>query len=75
MNVHSGCFFLFLQRGIYPPETFSRVEKYGLTVLVSTDDMLKQYLDAVTVQLKDWLLKKTVQRLVVVIKVGGQRMR
>jgi len=59
---------ILYQRGIYPPETFSRVEKYGLTVLVSTDEMLKNYLDAVTIQLKDWLLKKTVQRLVVVVK-------
>jgi len=59
---------ILYQRGIYPPETFTRQEKYGLTVLVSTDDQLKSYLDAVTIQLKDWLLKKTVQRLVVVIK-------
>jgi len=59
---------ILYQRGIYPPETFTRQEKYGLTVLVSTDDQLKSYLDAVTIQLKDWLLKKTVQRLVIVIK-------
>lgn len=59
---------ILYQRGIYPPETFSRQEKYGLTVLVSSDELLKNYLDAVTIQLKDWLLKKTIQRLVVVIK-------
>jgi len=59
---------ILYQRGIYPPETFVRQEKYGLTVLVSSDEILKNYLDAVTIQLKDWLLKKSVQRLVVVIK-------
>ena len=35
------------QRGIYPPESFSRVTKYGLAMLVTSDDSLKAYLDGV----------------------------
>uniref|UniRef100_A0A8C5LMD1 Mitotic spindle assembly checkpoint protein MAD2A n=1 Tax=Leptobrachium leishanense TaxID=445787 RepID=A0A8C5LMD1_9ANUR len=58
---------ILYQRGIYPPETFTRVQKYGLTLLVSTDPELKDYLNKVVEQLKDWLYKCQVQKLVVVI--------
>ncbi|XP_040554907.1 mitotic spindle assembly checkpoint protein MAD2A isoform X1 [Gallus gallus] len=58
---------ILYQRGIYPPETFTRVQKYGLTLLVTTDPELKNYLNNVVEQMKEWLYKCTVQRLVVVI--------
>ncbi|KAG8454025.1 hypothetical protein GDO86_000597 [Hymenochirus boettgeri] len=58
---------ILYQRGIYPSETFTRVQKYGLTLLVSTDAELKAYLNNVTDQLKEWLHKCQVQKLVVVI--------
>lgn len=45
------CSILY-QRGIYPPETFTRVEKYGLGMLVTKDDGLKNYLNNVLKQLK-----------------------
>ena len=31
---------ILYQRGIYPPETFRRVSKYGLTMLVTSNDEL-----------------------------------
>jgi mitotic spindle assembly checkpoint protein MAD2 len=43
---------LLYQRGIYPSETFSRVQKYGLTLLVTTDSELIKYLNNVVEQLK-----------------------
>lgn len=58
---------ILYQRGIYPSESFTRAQKYGLTLLVSTDPDLKNYLDTVVEQLKDWLYKCQVQKLVVVI--------
>ncbi|NWZ09470.1 MD2L1 protein, partial [Agelaius phoeniceus] len=58
---------ILYQRGIYPPETFTRVQKYGLTLLVTTDPELANYLNNVTEQMKEWLYKCIVQRLVVVI--------
>ncbi|NWR68776.1 MD2L1 protein, partial [Centropus unirufus] len=58
---------ILYQRGIYPPETFTRVQKYGLTLLVTTDCELKNYLNNVVEQMKEWLYKGIVQRLVVVI--------
>mmetsp|Transcript_8410 Transcript_8410/g.17114 ORF Transcript_8410/g.17114 Transcript_8410/m.17114 type:complete len:225 (-) Transcript_8410:13-687(-) len=59
---------ILFQRGIYPPETFTRVSKYGLTMLMSTDDGVKSYLDAVVSQLSHWLMSGEVERVVVVIK-------
>ncbi|XP_004644314.1 mitotic spindle assembly checkpoint protein MAD2A [Octodon degus] len=58
---------ILYQRGIYPSETFTRVQKYGLTLLVTTDPELIKYLNNVVEQLKDWLYKCSVQKLVVVI--------
>ena len=42
---------ILYQRGIYPPETFTRIQKYGLQMLVTTDDGLKSYLTQVLSQL------------------------
>ncbi len=39
-------------RGVYQPDSFSRVAKYGITTLVTTDEGLKKYLDNVIQQLK-----------------------
>ncbi|KAK6494009.1 mitotic spindle assembly checkpoint protein MAD2A [Huso huso] len=44
---------ILYQRGIYPPETFTRVTQYNLSILVTTDSKLKSYLNNVVVQLKD----------------------
>lgn len=43
------------------------MQKYGLTLLVTTDPELIKYLNNVVEQLKDWLYKCSVQKLVVVI--------
>lgn len=42
---------ILYQRGIYPPDTFSAVSQYGLSMLVTTDDGLKSYLANVLRQL------------------------
>ncbi|CAM9950469.1 unnamed protein product, partial [Laminaria digitata] len=55
------------QRGVYHPDSFARVAKYGITTLVTTDEGLTKYLDNVIQQLKDWLLEKELQRLVLVV--------
>ncbi|KAH0615953.1 hypothetical protein JD844_026629 [Phrynosoma platyrhinos] len=43
---------ILYQRGIYPAETFTHVQKYGLTMLVTADSELKNYLNNVVGQLK-----------------------
>jgi mitotic spindle assembly checkpoint protein MAD2 len=53
--------------GIYQPETFRREEKYGLTVLTTTDDGLLEYLNNVMTQVEAWLTSGDVQKLVVVV--------
>lgn len=58
---------ILYQRGIYPPETFKRVAKYGLGMMVTTDEGLTQYMKNVLGQLESWLRTGEVQRLVVVV--------
>ena len=39
------------QRGIYPPEDFKVVKKYGLNVLVTADEEVKNYIKRIMGQL------------------------
>ena len=55
------------QRGIYPPESFRKVSKYNLTILVSNNDELTAYIDQILNQLNDWLLQGNVQKLILVV--------
>lgn len=58
---------ILYQRGIYPPESFSRKQEYGLTILVSSDAKVNHFLDSVLSQIKDWLEARKVHKLVVVL--------
>ena len=35
---------ILYQRGIYPPEMFSKVSKYGLAMMVTSDESLQTYI-------------------------------
>lgn len=43
---------ILFQRGLYPPENFQSVENYGLTILMSTDNKIKEFLQTTLAQLK-----------------------
>lgn len=58
---------ILYQRGIYPPEDFNRESKYGLGMMVSKDEKLRDYLQKVLHDLEAWLLKGKVQQLVIVV--------
>jgi len=62
-----GIHSILYQRGIYPPESFTRKQEYGLTMLVSTDAKVKEYLTNVLGEIKEWLIERKVRRLVVVL--------
>ena len=64
---------ILYQRGIYPPETFERKQKYGLGMLVTTDDGLKTYLVSVLQQINDWMMTKALQKLVLVVTAVGSK--
>uniref|UniRef100_A0A8C0W169 Uncharacterized protein n=1 Tax=Castor canadensis TaxID=51338 RepID=A0A8C0W169_CASCN len=46
------------QHDIYPPATFTEVQKYGLTLLVTTDPELIKYLNNVVEQLKGNIMSR-----------------
>lgn len=58
---------ILYQRGVYPPEMFKRVQKYGLSILMTSEKALQQYLDTIMSQLKGWLEAKVVHQVVLVI--------
>ncbi|XP_075233422.1 mitotic arrest deficient 2 [Lycorma delicatula] len=58
---------ILYQRGIYPPENFKQEEHFGLTVFVSTDEKIISFLQSVLGQIKEWLLKKKIKKISMVI--------
>jgi mitotic spindle assembly checkpoint protein MAD2 len=58
---------ILFQRGVYPAEDFSAVKKYGLNMLVSSDDQVKAYIKKIMGQLKKWMEGSKISKLVVVI--------
>ena len=55
------------QRGVYPAEDFTAVKKYGLTMLISSDDQVKAYIKKIMSQLDKWMAHGKISKLVVVI--------
>ncbi|KIY03286.1 uncharacterized protein Z520_01753 [Fonsecaea multimorphosa CBS 102226] len=55
------------QRGVYPAEDFTPVKKYGLNMLVSSDDQVKAYIKKIMSQLNKWMVGGKISKLVVVI--------
>ncbi|CAG8974712.1 hypothetical protein HYALB_00010104 [Hymenoscyphus albidus] len=58
---------ILFQRGVYPAEDFAAVKKYGLTMLVSSDDQVKAYIKKIMSQLDKWMVGGKISKLVVVI--------
>lgn len=47
---HFALSSILYQRGIYPPESFAPVKKYGLTVMAVKEDKLSDYILSVLKQ-------------------------
>ncbi|PWY87478.1 HORMA domain protein [Aspergillus heteromorphus CBS 117.55] len=58
---------ILFQRGVYPPEDFTTVKKYGLNMLVTSDDQVKAYIKKIMSQLNKWMMGGKISKLVVVI--------
>ncbi|KAK4946322.1 Mitotic spindle checkpoint component mad2 [Elasticomyces elasticus] len=58
---------ILFQRGVYPAEDFTPVKKYGLNMLVSSDDQVKAYIKKIMSQLNKWMIGGKISKLVVVI--------
>jgi len=58
---------ILFQRGVYPAEDFSAVKKYGLNMLVSSDDQVRAYIKKIMSQLDKWMVGGKISKLVIVI--------
>ncbi|KAK3173356.1 hypothetical protein OEA41_006685 [Lepraria neglecta] len=58
---------ILFQRGVYPAEDFTAVKKYGLNILVTSDDQVKTYIKRIMSQLNKWMTGGKISKLVVVI--------
>ena len=62
-----ACSTILFQRGVYPPEDFTAVKKYGLNMMVSLDDQVKAYIKKIMSQLIKWMQKSKISKLVIVV--------
>ncbi|KAJ8475607.1 hypothetical protein OPV22_019334 [Ensete ventricosum] len=58
---------ILYNRGIYPEESFTKVKKYGLPMLLTQDEGVKSFISGLTSQLTEWLEAGKLQRVVLVI--------
>lgn len=58
---------ILYQRGVYPPSNFTQVPKYGLTMLVTNDSALQEYMNHVLKQIRSWLMNHQLQKLVIAV--------
>ncbi|ODV62359.1 spindle checkpoint protein MAD2 [Ascoidea rubescens DSM 1968] len=58
---------ILYQRGIYPPDDFKMVKKYGLYMLISTDEEVKAYIRRILSQLNKWIYNGKINKLIVAI--------
>ncbi|CAO1422415.1 unnamed protein product [Diamesa serratosioi] len=58
---------ILFQRGIYPAENFTSVQQYGLTILMSKDEKIKEFLTNVLTKAEDWLAQNKVEKFSMVI--------
>ncbi|KAL8908003.1 MAG: hypothetical protein Q9207_001077 [Kuettlingeria erythrocarpa] len=58
---------ILFQRGVYPAEDFTAVKKYGLNMLITSDDQVKAYIKKIMTQLNKWMVGGKISKLVVVI--------
>lgn len=58
---------ILFQRGIYPSASFSHEQKYGLTILMSTDEKIKDFLQTVLGQAREWIANNKIQKMALVI--------
>ena len=62
---------ILYQRELYPSEEFKTVKKYGMQILVATDEELQEYLTRSMAQVQEWLQNGAIERLVVAIVEKG----
>ncbi|KAF7813633.1 mitotic spindle checkpoint protein MAD2 [Senna tora] len=60
-------FSILYNRGVYPEESFVKVKKYGLPMLLTQDEGVKTFIANLTAQLSQWLEAGKLQRVVLVI--------
>uniref|UniRef100_A0A6N2MNB4 Mitotic spindle checkpoint protein MAD2 n=1 Tax=Salix viminalis TaxID=40686 RepID=A0A6N2MNB4_SALVM len=62
---------ILYNRGIYPEESFAKVKKYGLPMLLTNDEGVKSFISNLNAQLSEWLEAGKLQRVVLVIMSKG----
>ncbi|XP_059049905.1 mitotic spindle assembly checkpoint protein MAD2A isoform X2 [Achroia grisella] len=58
---------VLFQRGLYPAETFKAEQHYGITLLLSEDSQIKNFLTNLLTQSEEWIVNKKVSKLSLII--------
>ena len=59
---------ILYSRALYPDTSFKQEQKYGLSLMITTEEGVKTFLDNILKQLNLWLVQKKAQKLVLAVK-------
>lgn len=59
---------ILYSRGLYPDTSFKHEQHYGLSLMVTTEEGVKTFIDNILKQLHRWLLQRKAQKLVLSVK-------
>lgn len=58
---------ILFQRGIYPPEDFQSQQQYGLTILMSTNNKICEFIEQVLRQAEKWMARNELDKVSLII--------
>ncbi|KAI9309144.1 MAD2-like 1-like protein [Cunninghamella echinulata] len=59
---------ILYQRGVYSSHNFDKTQRFGMTVIMSNNEELNDYIDQIIQQVRVWIGANKIDRLVLVIK-------
>uniref|UniRef100_A0A182IUA1 HORMA domain-containing protein n=1 Tax=Anopheles atroparvus TaxID=41427 RepID=A0A182IUA1_ANOAO len=72
--LHYGINSILFQRGIYPPEEFVFKEEYGITILVSKNKKILEFLENILKKVEEWLPHQKLERIsMVLIEISSRK--
>jgi mitotic spindle assembly checkpoint protein MAD2 len=59
---------ILYSRALYPDTSFAQEQKYGLSLMITTEESVKSFIDNILKQLHLWLLQKQANKLILAVK-------
>ena len=59
---------ILYSRALYPDTSFIQEQQYGLSLMITTEESVKSFIDSILKQLHQWLLQRKANKLILAVK-------